>query len=246
MIFHEILAKKLEELGYSHAELAERVWGTGARRSAIYSYLSGKVVPTWDTVVKFAEAFGMEPRELMPATKEGSRFQHALNYVPIDDDVDHIIYVIKCSEFYKIGITKNMGHRISNMRSNNPFEFEVILARMCNSKTRALRIESVAHSRLSKWSQSGEWFHISNDEAAQELDFVIERIKWFSEKDYCDPKELKKIHRSRVSLEVMNLNRKDRSQYTPQFLEFCSENRLNPNSKLSREKFRNWFKQEMG
>jgi len=45
-----------------------------------------------------------------------------LNYVPYDDSNHHAIYVIKCRYFYKIGITKSMARRLSNMRSNNPYD----------------------------------------------------------------------------------------------------------------------------
>ena len=228
----------MSEIGYTQADLAERTWGSRKRYSTISQYLHGDIIPNWDTVIKLAKALDMAPKELMPSDIKASRLQHALNYVPTNDAEHHAVYIVQCGDFYKIGITTDIARRISNMRSNNPYKFDIILERWCLSKTRALRIERLSHRRLAKWAHSGEWFHISDSEATQVLKIAADSIIRFSSAalvkeplNHTEP--LKNQNRKHIHPESPR-----GMKFTPIFMEFCYENGLDPNSPLSRKKFK--------
>ena len=202
----------------------------------------------------------------MPASGGSSRFQHALNYVPIEDAVSHWIYVLKCNEFYKVGITKNIKSRLSTIKTDNPYEITVILKRSSNSLTRALRIEALAHRRLIGWSHWGEWFHINDDKGEEQLAKVIEKIKKFSKKGaptYLPNYPRKNETFSSISKSIETDNKTtfhqtplqsatatsastprpppkiNMTNYTTEFLQFCRKNCLQENSKKARDAYKN-------
>lgn len=78
------------------------------------------------------------------------------------------VYMLRadCDEFnidgwiVKIGISKNIGNRLSNIQSGCPFKLRV----HCTGKTySAEKYESKLHDRLSKFKMNGEWFLLDDE-----------------------------------------------------------------------------------
>lgn len=85
------------------------------------------------------------------------------------------LYVLRssCGSMIKIGITRNMTQRMSQLRKSTPFDFEIICKSNGDGKEIAA-LEKYYHSRLMSCGFSGfhgckEWFRIDND--------IIEEIK---------------------------------------------------------------------
>lgn len=80
---------------------------------------------------------------------------------------DNVIYFINCigTDFYKIGITKNINHRISNINSSNPHKIKIINA-WKSSKYK--EFEQILLKSLSYYNIKGEWF-VLTDKIAKEI-----------------------------------------------------------------------------
>lgn len=70
------------------------------------------------------------------------------------------LYIIKCKEYYKIGIAKNLKNRLSQLQIGNPFELEMVWSKELKN---TLKIENVLHSELMKSKVRGEWFYFGEN-----------------------------------------------------------------------------------
>lgn len=86
------------------------------------------------------------------------------------------IYIIKCKEFYKIGVTTgSIEGRVSTLQVGNPFKLELVFA----IKTeKADYLEKVIHNHFSPKRLRGEWFELTSDDFG-ELDTLI--LNYFNE-----------------------------------------------------------------
>lgn len=74
------------------------------------------------------------------------------------------VYLIYCPDnIYKIGITKNVEKRMSNLQGSCPFELTLIDA-FPTSQPRT--DEQDLHDALSHWRMHGEWFRLRPSTAA--------------------------------------------------------------------------------
>jgi predicted GIY-YIG superfamily endonuclease len=71
------------------------------------------------------------------------------------------IYIVECEGLYKIGITKNVKKRISGMTTGNPFEIQVIKARIVQA---CRENEKMMHNKFRCKNKSGEWFDLSDND----------------------------------------------------------------------------------
>jgi len=87
---------------------------------------------------------------------------HALDF--LDDAIKHkeskikkksgYVYVLQCKRNYKIGYSKNVTQRLSQL-NNRPFKCKLILKVFSDD---AYHIEQELHRRLSKYRIHGEWY----------------------------------------------------------------------------------------
>jgi|SRR6185369_4196111 len=75
-----------------------------------------------------------------------------------------IIYIVKCNEFYKIGITDDIRRRMIALQTGNPYELKLVKTYRAVSS-----FEELIHTILTKAKQHvrGEWFQ--PDTASLEL-----------------------------------------------------------------------------
>ena len=76
----------------------------------------------------------------------------------ITENKKMFLYIIKCNEFYKIGISYEPYCRIDNMQTSNPFKLELIFKKQFNN---VLKIEKELHKLFINKREIGEWFKLS-------------------------------------------------------------------------------------
>lgn len=71
------------------------------------------------------------------------------------------LYVVRCNEFYKIGIAADVSARISNMQTGNPYPLSVCAYYQFDNPA---PVEQAIHQRFSKQWQLGEWFGLTESD----------------------------------------------------------------------------------
>jgi len=71
------------------------------------------------------------------------------------------LYLIECQGFYKIGIANDVGSRLAQLSTGNPFPL-VVLATW--GFENALPIEAALHQRFESNHERGEWFLLSSQD----------------------------------------------------------------------------------
>lgn len=80
------------------------------------------------------------------------------------------IYIIKCEQYYKIGISYDAYKRLKSLETSNPFPLTLLYHLEVKD---ASKLEAQIHSRFKKKNVKGEWFELNN----LELKFIIKWIK---------------------------------------------------------------------
>lgn len=70
------------------------------------------------------------------------------------------IYLIKCEQFYKIGIANDIQNRLAQLSTGNPFQLDVLAVYGFEN---AASVESAIHQRFLKERTRGEWFDLGVD-----------------------------------------------------------------------------------
>lgn len=73
------------------------------------------------------------------------------------------LYLIKCQQFYKIGIANDVESRLAQLSTGNPFELEVLAV---YGFANAQVVEASLHQRFTNSRVRGEWFALNNSELA--------------------------------------------------------------------------------
>lgn len=68
------------------------------------------------------------------------------------------LYLIKCQQFYKIGIAVDVENRLAQLATGNPFPLEVEIVYEFDN---AEYVERALHQRYQDARQRGEWFSLS-------------------------------------------------------------------------------------
>ena len=69
------------------------------------------------------------------------------------------LYIIKCSKYYKVGISSSPEARLSTFSTGTPFNMAIVHEIEFKKRESANLAEKVAHSRLSDYRVRMEWFH---------------------------------------------------------------------------------------
>jgi hypothetical protein len=68
------------------------------------------------------------------------------------------VYAVRCGEWIKIGVARDIANRMGGMRVNCPYPLTLVGSRQLPSAQDALRIESAVHRELAGQRHFGEWF----------------------------------------------------------------------------------------
>jgi hypothetical protein len=71
------------------------------------------------------------------------------------------VYILKCNEYYKIGIAVFPERRIGELQVGNPYELEIV-ATYKFPKHRVSYMEKRLHRAFEHWNVRGEWFLLSD------------------------------------------------------------------------------------
>lgn len=67
------------------------------------------------------------------------------------------LYLLKCNEYYKIGITGNIRSRLNSLRTGNPYKIELLLSVPMKY---AEVVEERLHDGLKEYKHFREWFKL--------------------------------------------------------------------------------------
>jgi predicted GIY-YIG superfamily endonuclease len=79
------------------------------------------------------------------------------------------VYVLKCHEYYKIGIATNVKSRLASNQTGNPYPIELVASIEVGEKDCYI-IESYLHQSLKQWNERNEWFRLSSAEVKAVID----------------------------------------------------------------------------
>lgn len=88
----------------------------------------------------------------------------AENFIPEKKWNGSFVYLLKCGNFYKIGVGGNLRKRISSIQTGNPYKVELIHAWDFIEEEVAYEIEAELHKKYIKNRKQGEWFTLTNKE----------------------------------------------------------------------------------
>lgn len=69
------------------------------------------------------------------------------------------LYLIKCQQFCKIGVASDVGSRLAQLSTGNPFNLEVLASYEFKN---ANAVEAVLHQKFEECWQRGEWYSLSD------------------------------------------------------------------------------------
>jgi hypothetical protein len=96
------------------------------------------------------------------AIKKELEKEYKESMLNIAENDEGYIYLIKCEEFYKIGITKNPKQRIAKYKTENPFVFKIIFFLICkNYQIKEQIIKRIFYEHRHRGS---EWFILHENE----------------------------------------------------------------------------------
>ncbi len=83
-------------------------------------------------------------------------------------------YVLRCENWYKIGITRNsLTKRIENMRTGNPFPIHLVYAIQTEN---CASLEQALHTFFSDRPRYREWFQLTPEDEGRLEQFVLDFI----------------------------------------------------------------------
>lgn len=80
---------------------------------------------------------------------------------PEREQAVYLVGVAGHSGVVKIGIASHVKKRVRSLQTSCPFPIKLLKSWMC---TDARSLEELLHSKYAKYRQSGEWFHLPDDE----------------------------------------------------------------------------------
>lgn len=95
------------------------------------------------------------------------RIQEIRKPVLVRSNVSGWVYLIKCGEFHKIGITQKPGQRFEDFRTSNPQPIEILKLWKYDPWSLVRKIEKLLHRHYKAHHHHREWFRLPEDEVAR-------------------------------------------------------------------------------
>jgi len=67
------------------------------------------------------------------------------------------VYLVRCGEFYKVGLADNVQERIATLQTASPYQVEFIRSWQARN---AKQQEQMIHGLLWRYHERGEWFKL--------------------------------------------------------------------------------------
>ncbi len=85
---------------------------------------------------------------------------------PISKGANSGVYLFRCGDFCKIGVSNDIMKRLQQLRTSNPVHIEHVHTIHC-AKDDMLRLEKYLHERYNSKRVRGEWFSLSDEDVAE-------------------------------------------------------------------------------
>lgn len=95
------------------------------------------------------------------------RIQEIRKPVLVRSNVSGWIYLIKCGEFYKIGVTQKLEKRLNGLKTANPHPLELLKTWKYDPWSLVRKIEKMLHRHYKPYHHHLEWFKLPEDEVAR-------------------------------------------------------------------------------
>ena len=79
------------------------------------------------------------------------------------------IYLMKCEQYHKIGVSTNVSARLSALDGSTPFDVSLIYTRKIDD---ALLVESILHKKYIEFNKSKEWFKLSQEQVKEIIAYL--------------------------------------------------------------------------
>lgn len=76
------------------------------------------------------------------------------------------LYLIKCQQYYKIGVAVDVESRLAALQTGNPFP---LIVSECYAFQNAEIVEKAIHQKFSKVRTRGEWFQLNENTAEKDF-----------------------------------------------------------------------------
>lgn len=83
--------------------------------------------------------------------------------VPVWIVPETCIYIMRCNEFWKIGISKHPEQRLEQIDKVNPYPVDLVDTFPVATRQEAMSIEASLHQRFAALSVKGEWFRLDEE-----------------------------------------------------------------------------------
>ena len=94
-------------------------------------------------------------------------------YTPLPDGKGgRFVYVIRCCNYHKIGVSDDPNKRLKNIQAHNPFEIELVKVYGYRSAD-AHRIERYLHKQFDEYRVRGEWFDFGDLDVIKLIDSLL-------------------------------------------------------------------------
>lgn len=80
------------------------------------------------------------------------------------------LYLIRCEQFYKIGITFNIDSRLNSLQCGNPYELELVWSAKIKD---AIECEELLHGMFEKKRHMREWFKLDKED----IEFILNLVE---------------------------------------------------------------------
>jgi len=78
--------------------------------------------------------------------------------------MSNYLYLVKCNEFYKIGVAGNIESRLAALQTGNPYQ---LLLQSCYEFENAGIVEQCLHQKFDVKHTAGEWFELTDADLTQ-------------------------------------------------------------------------------
>lgn len=82
------------------------------------------------------------------------------------------IYVLRCGDFYKIGVSHDPAKRIRALQTANPHEIEIVVVIELAHILHNLPVEQSLHLHFKQYRHRNEWFKLPPD-ALEKLIYIL-------------------------------------------------------------------------
>jgi hypothetical protein len=89
------------------------------------------------------------------------------------EPVPSVVYVMRCEQHIKIGISTDISKRLAGLQGANPFKVTLATKFDFTDKQYAWLAEQTCHTAFGDFRGYGEWFNLAYDEAAPTIRQIV-------------------------------------------------------------------------